>query len=136
MEHWPSTTPCLRTSVQGYSGHFSPVCPLLFQLCFSVSPPAVARLASLPLSLRVPGQGLACSAGCWIPEDVSNLAPLPPQYLFGHWFLSHSLPPIFTSDLLLPSDFVDALQTDVEECLDLLLHRLCCSPSLTSAEQD
>ena len=41
-----------------------PVGPLLFQLCFSVSPPTVARPASLPLPLRVPGQGLACGAGC------------------------------------------------------------------------
>ena len=31
---------------------------------------------------------------------------------------------IFISDLLLPLDFVDAPQTGVEECLDLLLHRL------------
>ena len=98
--------------------------PLLFQLCFSVSPPTVARLASLPLPLQVPGQGLACGAGCWLPEGVSNPAPLPPQYLLSHWFLSRSLPQIFISDLLLPLDFVDAPQTGVEECLDLSLHGL------------
>ena len=106
--------------------------PLLFQLCFSVSPPTVARPASLPLPLRVPGQGLACGAGCWLPEGVSDPAPLPPQYLLGHWFLSRSLPQIFISDLLLPLDFADAPQTGVEECLDLSLHRLCCPPCLTS----
>ena len=38
----------------GCSGHSGPVGPLLFQLCSSVSPPAVARPASLPLPLRVP----------------------------------------------------------------------------------
>ena len=68
------------------------------------------RPASLPLTLRVPGQGLACGAGCWLPEGVSDPAPLPPQYLLGHWFLSRSLPQIFISDLLLPLDFVDAPQ--------------------------
>ena len=123
-------------SVLGCSGHSRPVGPLLFQLCFSVSPPTVARLASLSLPLRVPGQGLACGAGCWLPEGVSDPAPLPPQYLLGHWFMSCSLPQIFISDLLLPLGFVDVPQTGVEECLDLLLHRLCCPPCLTSLEQD
>ena len=109
---------------------------LMFQLCFSVSPPAVARPASLPLPVWVPGQVLACGAGCWLPEGVSDPAPLPPQYLLGHWFLSRSLPQIFISDLLLPLDFVDAPQTGVEECLDLSLHRLCCPPCLTSVKED
>ena len=72
-----------------------PAGPLLFQLCFSVSPPTVARPASPSLPLRISGQGLACSAGCWLPEGVSDPAPLPPQYLLGHWFLSRSLPQIF-----------------------------------------
>ena len=62
-------------------GHSGPVGPLLFQLCFSVSPPTVARPASLPLPLRVPGQGLSCGGGCWLPEGVSDPAPLPPEYL-------------------------------------------------------
>ena len=53
----------------------------------AVSPPTVARPASFPLPLRVPCQGLACSAGCWLPEGVSDPASLPPQYLLGHWFL-------------------------------------------------
>ena len=70
--------------------------------------------------IPAPGQGLACGAGCWLPEGVSDPAPLPPQYLLGHWFLSRSLPQII-SDLLLPLDFVDAPQTGVEECLDLLV---------------
>ena len=123
-------------SVLSCSCHSGPIGPLLFQLCFSVLPPAVARPASLPLPLRVPGQGLACGAGCWLPEGVSDPAPLPPQYLLGHWFLSSSLPQIFISDLLLPLDFVDAPQTGVEECLDLSLHRLCCPSCLTSVKQD
>ena len=137
-----TTTPRNRTrdleshSVLRCSGHSSPVGPLLLQLCFSVSPPTVARPASLPLLLRVPSQGLACGAGCWLPEGVSDLAPLRPWHLLGHWFLSHLLPHLFISDLLLSSDFVDAPQTGVEECLNLLLHRLCCQPCLTSVEQD
>ena len=40
------------------------------------------------------------------------------------------------SDLLLPLDFVDASQSGVAECLDLLLHHLCCPPCLTSVKQD
>ena len=123
-------TPRHRT-VLGCCGHSSPAGPL-FQLCFSVSPPTVARPASPPPALRVPGQGVACGAGCWLPEGVSDPVPLLLQYLLGHWFLSRSLPQIFISDLLLPSDFVDAPQTGVEECLNLLLHRLCCPPCLTS----
>ena len=99
---------------------WSPAVSALLQF----SPPTVTRPASLPLPFRVPGQGLACGAGCWLPEGVSDPAPLPPQYLLGHWFLSHSLPQIFISDLLLPLDFVDAPQTGVEEWLNLLL-RLC-----------
>ena len=87
-------------SVLGCSCHSGPVGPLLFQLCFSVSPPTVARPASLPLPLRVPGQGLACGAGCRLPEGVSDPAPLPPQYLLGHWFLSRSLPQFFISALV------------------------------------
>ena len=92
--------PSQSHSVLGCSGHSSPVGPLLFQLCFSVSPPTVTRPTSLPLPLRVPGQGLACGAGCWLSEGVSDTAPLPPQYLLGHWFLSCSLPQIFRSSVI------------------------------------
>ena len=108
-------------SVLGCSGHSGPVGPLLFQLCFSVSPPTVARPASLPL--RVSGQGLACSAGCWLPEGVSDPAPLPPQYLLGHWFLSRSLPQIFISDLFLPLDFADEPETGVKNVTQMNLLR-------------
>ena len=74
-------------SLLGCSGHSRPVGHLLFQLYFSVLPPTVARPASLSLPQWAPGQGLVCSAGCWLPEGVSDPAPLPPQYLLGHWFL-------------------------------------------------
>ena len=77
VEHRPSTTPRHRTLFR--SALARPVGPLLFQLCFSVSPPTVARPASLSLLRRVPGQG-------WLPEGVSDPAPLPPQYLLGHWY--------------------------------------------------
>ena len=96
VEHRPPTTrqpppptphPPPSHSVLGCSSHSGPVGPLLLKLCFSVSPPTVARPASLPLPLRVPGQGLACGAGCWLPEGVSDLAPLPPQYLLGHAYI-------------------------------------------------
>ena len=143
VEHRPSTTPCHRTLFWA-----ALVIPdQLVPCCFSSA--SVSRLQLLrgrPLFLfpcgfqvrvwRVPGQGLACGAGCWLSEGVSDPAPLPPQYLLGHWFLSRSLPQIFISDLLLLLDFVDAPQTDVEECLDLSLHRLCCPPCLTSVKQD
>ena len=102
VEHRPSFClgdPSPSHSVLGCSGHSGLVGPLLFQLCFSVSPPTVARPVSLPLPLRVPGQGLACGAGCWLPEGVSDPTPLPPQYLLGHWFLSRSLPQIFILEL-------------------------------------
>nr|KAG5699968.1 hypothetical protein BaRGS_001787 [Batillaria attramentaria] len=55
--------------------------------------------------------GLACGAGRWLPEGVSNPAPLPPQDLLGRWFLPRSLPQLFVPDLLWPSDVEDAPQT-------------------------
>ena len=60
-----------------------------------------ACLSSFPL--WVPGQGLGCGAGCWLPEGVSDPAPLPPHCLLGHWFLSCSLLQIFILYRLLPS---------------------------------
>ena len=116
-------------SVLGCSGHSSPVGPLLLKLYFSVSPPSVERPAFLLLPKWAPGQGMACVAGCWLPEGVSDPAPLPLQYLLGHWFPSRSFPQIFISDLLLPSNFVDAPQTGVEECLNLFLHCVVCHVS-------
>ena len=115
VEHRPSTTPPPpnRTLFWAALVIVDKLVPLLFRLCFSVSPPTVARPAFLSLPLRVPGQGLACGAGCWLPEGVCDPAPLPLQYLLGHWFLSHLLPQIFISGLLLPLDFVDAPQTGV-----------------------
>ena len=126
LEHRPSTIPQPLHSVLGCSGHSGSIGPVLFQLCFSVSPPTVVRPVSLPLPLRVPGQGLVCGAGCWLPEGVSDPAPLPPQYLLGHWFLSHSLPQIFISDLVLPLDFVDAPHS----FLFMLQSSLCTDDSL------
>ena len=43
--------------------------------------------AGLSLPLRVSSQGLACGAGCWLPEGGFDPASLPLQYLLGHWFL-------------------------------------------------
>ena len=88
VEHRPSTTPRQHTLFWAALAIPDQLVPCCF--CFSVSPPTVTRPASLPLPLRVPGQGLACGAGCWLPEGVSHPAPLPPQYLLGHWFLSRS----------------------------------------------
>ena len=105
MEHRPSTTPCHRTLFWAALAIPVQLVPCCFSSAFSVAPPTVARPDSLPLPLRVPGQGLACGFGCWFPEGVSDPAPLPPQYLLGHWFLlSRSLTQIFISDLLLPTD--------------------------------
>ena len=112
LKHKSSTTPRHRTlfwAVLAIPGQLVPCC--------FTSASTVARPASLPLPQRIPGQGLACSALCWLPEGVSDPAPLLPQHMFGHWFLSSSLPQIFVSDFLLPLDFIDAPQTGVEECL-------------------
>ena len=112
----------------------------LVPCCFSSA--SVSRLQLLrgqplflfPCGFQVRAWRVVLHAG--FLRGVSDPAPLPPQYLLGQWFLSRSLPQIFISDLLLPLDFVDAPQTGVEECLDLLLHRLCCPPCLTSVKQD
>ena len=102
VEHRPSTSPrhcTLSWATLAISVHLVPCCFSSASLII-VSPPTVARLASLPL--WVLGQGLACGAGGWLPEGVSIPALLFPQYLLCHLFLSHSLPQIFISDLLLP----------------------------------
>ena len=66
-------------SVLGCSGYSGPVGPLLFQLCFSVSPPTVARPCLSSSSPAGSRSGLPCGAGCWLPEGVSDPAPLPPS---------------------------------------------------------
>ena len=147
---------CVRVCVCVYVYLLMPVAPggayaialcsgLLWSLWTSWSPAVSALLqclvsncceASLSFSSPAGSRSGLGLAGCWLLEGVSDPAPLHPQYLLGHWFLSCSLPQIFISDLLLLLDFVDVPQTGVEECLDRLLHRLCCPPCLTSVKQD
>ena len=79
--------------------------------------------------------GLACDTGCWLPEGVSNPAPLPLQNFLGHWFLPRSLPQIFVWDHLPPTDVIDAPQTCVDKCLNLPQHFLCL-PSFASIQQN
>ena len=106
VEYRPSTNPRHRTLFWAALVIPDQLIPCCFSSASVSRIPTVARPASLPLPLRVPGQGLACGAGCWLPEGVSDPAPLPPQYLLGHWFLPRSLPQIFISDLLLPLDWM------------------------------
>ena len=103
VEHRPSTTPCHRTlfwSALAIPSSWSLIVSALLQCLASNS-----CEAGLSLPLRDPSQGLACGAGCWLPEGGFDPASLPLQYLLRHWFLSRSLPQIFISDLLLPLDF-------------------------------
>ena len=65
VEHRPSMTPRHRTLFWA-----ALVIPLqLVPCCFSSA--SVSRL-QLSLPLWIPGQGLACGAGCWLPEGVSD----------------------------------------------------------------
>ena len=112
VEHRPPTTPrhhilCRAALV---------ILDQLVPCCFSSA--SVSRLQLLrgqPLFLLPCGfqvrawRVMLASWGC------VQSSPLSPQYLLGHWFLSHSLPQISFPDLLLPLDFVDAPQTGVEE---------------------
>ena len=135
MEHRPSTTPCHRTLFWAALVIPDQLVPCCFSSA-SVSRLQLSRgrpLFLFPCGFQVRAWRVVLDAGFL---RVSDPAPLPPQYLLGHWFLSRSLPQIFISDLLLPLDFVDAPQTGVEECLDLSFHRLCCRPCLTSVKQD
>ena len=88
------------------------------------------------LSSSFPGQGLACGTGCWFHEGLSDPAPIPPQNLLGHLFLSRSLQQIFILDFLWPSNLIDTSQRGVEECLYFLQHCFCCTPCLTSIEEN
>ena len=104
VEHRPSTTPRHRTlfcAALVFPDLLVPCC------CSSASVSRLQLLRDRPLFLFPCGfqvRVLACGAGCWLPEGAYDPAPLPPQYLLGHWFLSRSLPQIFISDLLLPLD--------------------------------
>ena len=134
MEHRPSTNPPHRTPFWAALAISVQLVPCCFS---SASVSCLQLLRGWPLFLfPCRFQVRACGAGCWLPEGVSDPASLPPQYLLGHWFLFHLLPQIFISELLLSSDFVDAPQIGVEECLNLLLHRLSCPPCLTFVEQN
>ena len=101
-------------------------------------------------ALVIPDQLAPC---CFSSASVSRLQPLRgrPVLLFpcgsqvrawrvvldaGFLSVCPIQPRFLRSISLATLDFVDAPQTGVEECLDLLLHRLCCPPCLTSVEQD
>ena len=74
VEHRPSTTPRHRTLFWAALVIPDQLVPCCFSSA-SVSPPTVARPASLPLPLRVPGQGLACGAG------FLRVCPIQPHFL-------------------------------------------------------
>ena len=82
VEHRPSTTPHHRTLFWAALAIPDQLAPC----CFSSA--SVSRLQLLrgrPLFLFPFGlQVRAWRAGCWLPEGVSNPAPLPPQYQLGH----------------------------------------------------
>ena len=63
-------------------------------------------LSPLSLALRVPGQRLACGAGFWFPEGVSNPVPFPPQNLLSHWLLTRFLQHYFVPYFFRLSDVV------------------------------
>ena len=131
MEHRSSTTPHHHTLFWAALAIPDQLVPCCFS---SASVSCLQLLPGRPLFLFP--YGFQVRAWRVVPDGVSDPAPFPPQYLLSHWFLSSSLPQIFISDLPLPLDFVDVPQTGAEECLDLLLHSLCCPPCLTSVEQD
>lgn len=89
-------------------------------LSHGVSRPAVSASPSLPLPVRIPGQRLACDAGCWLPERVSHSASLPPSDLLVDWLLSCPPSLLFVADLLRSSDVADAPEAGAEERQDLL----------------
>ena len=111
MEHRPSTTPRHRTLFWAALA----IPDQLVPCCFSSA--SVSRLQLLqgrplylfPCRFQVRVWRVVLDAG--FPAGVSDPAPLPPQYLFAHWFLSRSLPHIFISALLLPLDFADGKMT-------------------------
>ena len=136
VEHRPSTT--LRHRTLFWASLASPV--LLVPFCFiTASVSCLQLLRGRPLFLfpcGVPCQCLACGAGRWLPKGVSNPAPLPPQNLLDHLFMTLSFPQVLISDLLWPSDIENAPQTGVEECLNLLLYCLCHLPCLAPVQQN
>ena len=82
-------------SVLGCSGHSGPVGPLLFQLCFSVSPPTVARPASLSLPLQV--------VRAWrvvLNAGFLRVCLIQHHFLRSICLASGSCPTCFISDLL------------------------------------
>lgn len=63
--------------------------------CCSCPVPAVSKQSLLSLSLRVPGQGLACDAAWWLPQGCvrsTPLAPVPHLPAHFHFSLTQALP--------------------------------------------
>ena len=132
VEHRPPTTPRHRTLFWAALVIPDQLVPCYFSFA-SMSRLQLLRgrpLFLFPCGFQVRAWRVVLDAG------FLRVCPIQPhflrQYLLGHWFLSRSLPQIFISDFLLPLDFVDAPQTGVEECLDLLLHRVCLCKVLLS----
>ena len=135
MEHRPSKTPRHRTLF--WAALVTP--DQLVPCCFSSA--SVSRfqlLRSQPLFLFPCGFRSGLGVYCWMLAPWGCVRSSPTSSAVSAWPLVpvRLLPQIFISDLLLPLDFVEAPHAGVEECLDLLLHRLCCLPCLTSVEQD
>ena len=97
VEHRPSTTPrhcTLFWAALAFSVQLAPC-------CFSSASVSLQLLRGrprfvFPCGFQVRALHLVLDAGfLWV-------FPIQP-HLLGHWFLSHSLPQIFISDLLLPT---------------------------------
>ena len=111
----------------------------LFNCCFSSASVSCLQLLRgrplflIPCGFQVRAWRVVLDAG------FLRMCPIQPHFFCSICLATGSCPARST-DLHFRSSlaigFVGAPQTGVEECLDLLLHRLCCPPYLTPVERN
>ena len=80
--------------------------------------PGVSRVASLSLSLWVPGQGLPSDTGHWLSEGVSNPSPTSLEHFIFCWLLLVPFPEFSVVDGLSPSSSSSSSAFDVMTVLN------------------
>ena len=96
---------------------------------FQVSSPGISGSSPFPLSLGIPGQGLACDVGRRFSEGVPNPSPFTLSYLLLHLHLFRPMPEVFVVDGLGPEDSQYLSEAAIDKGLDLANYFLGRPPS-------
>ena len=107
-------------------------------LCFSlqIATPGVSCLASLSLSLWVPGQGLTCDNWSVAFRGCVQSIPVSLEDFIFCWLLLGLFPEFSVADSLRSLDLKDSSKAGVDEFLDLLQCGSRGSPCFSSIQQN